>query len=144
VWRNISGSVSALAVGALVVLAGCGGADQATSAGTPPTSAATASATTATTVAPSGTGAAACADVSLSSGPTDLASDIKVVGLSCADAAALIGKVGPQVTPAGGPSRVESDGFVCLPAGSRGTDHGPPSAIFQCTSGAKIVNFVRS
>jgi hypothetical protein len=142
VWRKISGSVSALAVGALVVLAGCGGADQATSAGTPPTSAATVPAPT--TVAPSSTKAVSCADMTLSTGPTDLASEIKAVGLSCADAAALIGKVGPQVTPAGGPPRVESDGFVCVPQGSRGTDHGPPSAIFQCTSGAMLVSFVRS
>jgi hypothetical protein len=140
VWRNISGSVSALAVGALVVLAGCGGADQATSAGTtsPPTRAATASPTTTTTAF------VACADVGLPSGPADLASEIRAVGLSCADAAALIAKVGPQVTPAGAPPRVESDGFVCLAAGTRGTDHGPPSAVFQCTSGAMKVSFVRS
>lgn len=147
-WRNISGPVSVLAVGALVVLAGCGGADNTTSAGTnsTPTSAVAASTTVpaGTTVAPTSTTVLFCPDVGLSSGPGDLASEIKAVGLSCADAAALIGKVGPQVTPAGSPSLVESDGFSCVSEGSRGTDHGPPSAIFQCSSGAMKVTFIRS
>lgn len=131
-----------MAVVALAVLAGCGGGDQATSAGTtsPPTTAAAPP----TTAAPTSATAVICPDVHLSSGPTDLAAQIKAVGLSCAGAAALIGKVGPQVTPAGSPSQVESDGFVCVPAGVNGTDHGPPSAVFQCTNGAMKVNFVRS
>jgi hypothetical protein len=148
VWRSISGISLGVAVAGLVVLAGCGGGDQDTSAGaSSPATSAAATATTVpatTTVAPTSATALLCPDVVLSSGPTDLANQIKAIGVSCAQAAALVAKVGPQVTPAGSPSQVESDGFVCRPAGTLGTDHGPPSAVFDCTNGAMKVGFVRS
>jgi hypothetical protein len=144
-WRNIS-RPSAVAIVALFALAGCGGGDQATSAGAqatvPPTSIAP---TTATTVpATTTTAAPTCANVGFSSNSDDRASDIRAAGLSCTDAEALVRKVGPQVSGDGGPSRVEADGFVCIRTSARAGDHGPPSAVFECTSGAKKVTFVRT
>jgi hypothetical protein len=145
-WRNISRPASAIAVVALLVLAGCGGGDQATSAGAlaqvPPT---TVASTTSTTVpATTTTAAPTCANVGFSSNSDDRASDIRATGLSCTEAEALVRKIGPQVSGDGGPSRVESDGFVCLRTSARAGDHGPPSAVFECTSGAKKVTFVRT
>ena len=148
--RSISRAAWTLAAAGTVVLTGCGGGGQATSAGAlpAPTSVAPVTSTTvapATTIASTSTTSRLCPDVALSSSSAyDSATEIKVVGLSCADAAALIAKVGPQVSPAGGPPRLESDGYVCLAAGARGTDHGPPSAMFECTSGAMKVSFVRN
>jgi hypothetical protein len=85
-----------------------------------------------------------CANVSFSSNPEDRASDVKATGLSCAEAEALVRAVGPQVKGDGGPARVEADGFVCSRVSARAGDHGPPSAIFECTNGAKKVTFVRT
>jgi hypothetical protein len=73
-----------------------------------------------------------------------MASEIRATGLSCADAEALVRKVGPQVSSVGGPSRVETDGFVCIRTSARSGDHGPPSSTFECTSGATKVMFVRT
>jgi hypothetical protein len=145
--RNISGPAAAFAVAGLLVLAGCGGGDQATSAGAqatvPPTTATAVPATT-TTVASTTTTAPACANVSFSSNSTDRASEIRATGLSCAEAEALVAKVGPQVSGDGGPARVEADGFACVRTSARSGDHGPPSSIFECTSGARKVTFVRT
>ena len=146
-WRQISRPAPALAVLALLALAGCGEGEQTTSAGaqvtTPTTSVAP---TTAATVAATTTTAAAarCADVSFSSNPDDKASEVKATGLSCAEAEALVRKVGPDVKGIGGPAQVTSDGFVCNRTNARAGDHGPPSATFDCVNGAMRVNFIRS
>jgi hypothetical protein len=146
-WRNIFRPAPAVAVGALLLLAGCGGGDQATSAGAQATASSTTSTTrpaTTTSIAPTTTTAPACANVSFSSNADDRASEIKATGLSCADAEALVRKVGPQVVGDGGPSRVDSDGFVCNRTSARSGDHGPASAIFECINGPSKVVFTRT
>lgn len=149
--RTIFRPASASAVAAILLLAGCGEGDEATSAGTVeaslPTTAAPTTVTTVpatTTVAPAATAAARCNSVSFTSNPEDVASDIRATGLSCADAEALVGKIGPQVGSTSSPPRVEADGFVCLRASTRSGDHGPPVATFECTSGATKVTFGRN
>lgn len=144
--RSISRPASAVAMAvALLVLSGCGDSDQETSAGAqataPPT---TVRPTTSSTAPATTTTVPSCGNVSFSSDPVDRASDVKATGLSCAEAEALVRNVGPQVKGDGGPARVEADGFVCLRTSARAGDHGPPSAIFECTSGAKKVTFVRT
>jgi hypothetical protein len=144
-WRKNKRLASAMAAAGLFVEAGCGGGDQATSAGAAPTTASTARATaTSTTLGSTTTTAPPCAKVSFSSNPDDVASDIKATGLGCADAEALVRKVGPQVSGVDGPSRVEADGFVCVRTSARSGDHGPGSSVFACTSGATKVTFVRT
>ncbi len=130
---------------ALLVLAGCGEADETTSAGAQvtPTPTTVAPATT-TTVARTTTTGPACANVSFSSNTDDKASDIKATGLTCTEAEALVRNVGLLVKGEGGPARVESDGFVCTRVNARAGDHGPASAIFECTNGAKKVTFTRT
>lgn len=145
-WRSISRPASAIVIVALFVLTGCGGGDQETSVGAqataPPTSVRP---TTSTTVlATTATTASTCASVAFSSNTDDRASDIKATGLSCPEAEALVRKVGPEVKGDGGPARVETEGFVCVRTSARAGDHGPPSAIFECTSGARKVTFVRT
>ena len=144
--RSISRPASAVAlVVALLVMSGCGGGDQETSAGAqatvPPT---TVGPTTSSTAPATTTTVPTCGSVSFSSDPVDRASDIKATGLSCAEAEALVRNVGPQVKGDGGAARVEADGFVCLRTSARAGDHGPPSATFECTSGARKVAFVRT
>jgi hypothetical protein len=144
-WRGISRPASTIAVVALLALSGCGGGDQQTSAGaqatSPPT---TVRPTTSTTVPVTTTKVPNCADVSFSSNIDDRASEIKATGLSCAEAEALVRNVGPQVKGDGGPARVEADGFVCNRVSAHAGDHGPPSAFFECTNGAKKVAFTRT
>jgi hypothetical protein len=146
-WRKISAPAAAVAVAAVLLLAGCGQGDETTSAGaqaqTPttvvPTTVTTVPATTPTTAAPT------CPNVSFSSNTDDKASEIKTVGVSCTEAEPLIRNVGAQVKGDGGPARVESgDGYVCLRTNARAGDHGPASAIFECTNGAKKVTFTRT
>jgi hypothetical protein len=145
-WRSISRAAWALAVVGAHLLAGCG-TDKATSAGasaaTPPTSGGPTT-LLAPTIAPTSTTTPPCANVGFSSNADDRASDIRATGLSCADAEALVRKIGPQVTGDGGPSRVESDGFVCLRTSARSGDHGPASSVFDCTSGASKITFTRT
>jgi hypothetical protein len=145
-WRPISRRVSTVAGVALVVLVGCGGGTQATSAGTVATAPTTAAAVPAatTTVAQPTTTTPRCADVGFSANSDDVASEIKATGLSCADAEALVRKVGPQVSAVGGPSPVSADGFVCTRTSAHSGDHGPPSSTFECISGTTKVAFVRT
>jgi hypothetical protein len=145
-WRNFCRPASAIAVVALLVLAGCGGGDETTSAdavatATPTTVATTVLATT-TTVGTATTVALRCNDVTFTSNSDDVARDIRATGLSCEEAEALVGKIGPQVSSVGAPSRVESDGFVCNRLSTRSGDHGPALSTFECTSGATKVIFV--
>jgi hypothetical protein len=147
-WRKISLPAAAVAVVSVLLLAGCGKGDETTSAGAQPapgpttvvpTTVTTVPATTSTTAAP------ACPTISFSSNPDDKASDIKTVGVSCTEAEPLIRNVGAQVKGEGGPAKVESgDGYTCLRVSARAGDHGPGSAIFECTNGAKKVTFTRT
>jgi len=88
------------------------------------------------------TTAGACVDVGFAPNTDNVAGDIVATGLSCADAEALVRKVGMQARPVGGPSRVEVDGFVCLRTAE--SDRGLPSSDFECTSGSKKVTFRRT
>lgn len=143
-WRGISRPASAIAFVGLLVLSGCGGGDQETSAGAQATSPSTTVKSTTTSAPATTTTVPTCANVGFSSNTDDRASDMKATGLSCTEAEALVRSVGPQVKGDGGPARVEADGFVCVRVSARAGDHGPPSAIFECTSGTKKVTFVRT
>jgi len=87
-------------------------------------------------------GAARCADVGFAPNTDNLASGIVASGLSCAEAEALVRKVGTQVRSVGGPSRVEVDGFTCIRTSE--SDRGLPSSEFECTSGPRRVTFRRT
>ena len=155
----------------LLLLAGCSG-DDARSLGPVPTAptttttepvTSTTSTTTATSVAPrpaasattstaaprlvNGTpqvtvGASRCQDIAFAPNSDNLASDIVATGVTCAEAEALVRKVGPQVGAIGGPSRVEADGWVCIRTASN--DRFLPNSDFACTSGSKTVTFHRT
>lgn len=150
-WGNISRPASVIAVVAVLLLAGCGSDDEATSVGaeatTTPTAGTPTTATTlsfSTTVAPASATALRCANVTFSSNSEDVARDITSTGLSCTEAEALVRKIGAQVSSLDGPSRVETDGFACVRASVRSGDHGPPLATFDCTNGAAKVVFARA
>ena len=84
-----------------------------------------------------------CANVGFAPNTDNVAGDIVAVGLGCAEAEALVRKVGAQVGSIGPPARVEADGFECVRT-SQYEGMGLPSATFTCTSGAKKVTFVRT
>ncbi len=149
-WRTICRPASVIGVFAVLVLGGCGGGEQETSAGglgtTPPTSGAPTTAMTlpaTTTVAAAGT-PLRCANVAFSSNTEDVASDIRSTGMNCTEAEAFVRKIGPQMTSVDGPTRVETDGFACIRTSLRSGDHGAPLATFDCTNGATKVVFVRA
>ena len=143
-WNIVIGGV------ALVALAGCGSSDNSTSAGAQGTTATTAAAVATTASSPAATAAPAttapsCGDLVLSSNPEDTATNITSVGVSCADAQALVRKVavqsGTESTP---PSFSTDGGFTCSRLNKRAGDHGPPTAVWECASGASKVDFVRA
>lgn len=145
-----------VAVGALVVLAGCGGSGHTTAAGAQATQATTDVPTTATTApipttvaatvttAASATTVPKCTDQTLSANPEDTASNIQATGLSCADAEAFVRAAGVQMRSPNDPARVESGGYVCNRTSLRSGDHGPALATFECVSGPAKVTFQRA
>jgi hypothetical protein len=150
-WRTILRPASVIAVVAVLVLAGCGDEDESASVGAqgtpPPSSSPPATATTvgpSTAVTPTSATAPRCANVSFSSDTEDVATDIRSTGLSCTEAEALVRKLGALVSSPTGPSRVESDGFVCTRLSVRSGDHGPPLGTFDCTNAGTKVTFVRA
>lgn len=88
------------------------------------------------------TSASRCQDIAFAPNSDNLASDIVATGVPCAEAEALVRKVGPQVGAIGGPSRVEADGWVCIRTASN--DRFLPNSDFACTSGSKTVTFHRT
>ena len=64
--------------------------------------------------------------------------------MTCAEATALVRTVGAQVGAAGGPSRVEASGFVCLRTSQNEGRRGLPSSTFECSNGTKKVTFDRT
>lgn len=88
------------------------------------------------------TSASRCEDIAFAPNSDNLASDIEATGVTCAEAEALVRKVGPQVGAIGGPSRVEADGWVCIRTAS--SDRFLPNSDFACTSGSKTVTFHRT
>ena len=133
-------------VAVLVLLGGCG-SDDGTSVGAAQPSTSAAPVTTApaapTTLAVTTT-LVKCANVSFSSDPEDLATDIRPTGLSCSDAEAVVRKVGTQLTSPTGAPRVEAEGYTCVRTSLRSGDHGAPLGTFECTSGALKVSFTRA
>lgn len=86
-----------------------------------------------------------CANVGFVPNTDDVAGDIVAAGLGCAEAEALVRTVGTQVGASGGPSRVESGGFVCVRTfESSPVSDGLPSSSFACTSGTRTVTFNRT
>ena len=88
------------------------------------------------------TPAGRCQDIAFAPNSDNLASDVVATGVTCAEAEALVRKVGPQVGAVGGPSRVEADGWVCIRTAS--DDRFLPNSDFACTSGSKTVTFHRT
>ena len=87
---------------------------------------------------------AQCADIAFTPNSENMASDLVAFNMGCAEAEALVRKVGPQVRSVGGPARLEVDGFVCVRTAQDDGARGIPSADFECTSGAKRVRFHRT
>ncbi|HEX2047588.1 MAG TPA: hypothetical protein VHF27_07485 [Acidimicrobiales bacterium] len=88
-------------------------------------------------------GAVECANVGFTPNSDDVAGGIVAVGMTCAEAEGLVRTVGAQVG-AGGPARVEANGFACVRTGQDDGGRGLPSSTFECTSGSKRVTFVRT
>lgn len=88
------------------------------------------------------TSASRCQDIGFAPNSDNLASDIVAVGVTCAEAEALVRKVGPQVGAIGEPSRVTADGWVCVRTAF--SDRFLPNSQFACTSGSKTVTFTRT
>ena len=87
------------------------------------------------------TTAGPCANVEFAPNSDNLAVEIRATGVGCVEAEALVRKVGTQVRSVGGPSRVETDGWVCVRTSQ--SDQGLPSSEFECVSGSKKVTFRR-
>jgi hypothetical protein len=62
--------------------------------------------------------------------------------MDCAEAEALVRKVGVQAVAVGGPARLEVDGFLCFRTAQ--SDRGLPSADYECSNGSKVVRFHRT
>ena len=86
--------------------------------------------------------ASRCSDVAFAPNSDNLASEIVATGVTCAEAEALVRKVGRQVGAVGEPSRVEADGWVCIRTASN--ERFLPNSDFACTSGSKTVTFRRT
>ncbi|MDQ4068174.1 MAG: hypothetical protein M3203_01645 [Actinomycetota bacterium] len=88
--------------------------------------------------------ASRCASIGFTPNSEDMASDVVAFNLSCAEAEALVRKVGPRVAAVGGPSRIEVDGFTCVRTAQDDGAQGIPSSDFECTSGSRKVTFHRT
>ena len=88
------------------------------------------------------TSAGPCADVGFAPNSDNLASGIIAAGMSCAEAEALVRRVGARLVAVGGPERLESEGFVCVRTAQ--SDYGLPSSDYECSSGSKRVAFHRT
>ena len=88
------------------------------------------------------TSAARCANVGFTANSDDGATSIVTANLTCAEAEALVRKVGPRVTTSNS-ARVEVDGFTCVLTGQIDDPLTLPRAFFRCTSGTKTVTFTR-
>ena len=89
-------------------------------------------------------GGARRSNVSFSSDPEDVATDVRGTGVSCADAEAFVRKIGGQVSSQTGPAKVEMDGYTCTRVNVRSGDHGPALGTFDCANGALKITFVRA
>lgn len=127
--RARRGAICALLAAVLVACGDDGNGDGAT-------------ATTATTSTTSTTQATQrCANVGFTPNSDDVASDIVAIGLSCAEAEAVVRVVAAPLS-ATGPARSEGAGFTCVLTG-RSTE-ALESATYECTSGTRRITFRRT
>lgn len=92
-------------------------------------------------IAPAEPVTARCNDIGFAPNSDNLASDIVATNMTCAEADALIRKVGGPLGPINGPERAEADGFTCIRVSQ--SDSRLPTATYECTNGAQKVVFVR-
>jgi hypothetical protein len=83
-----------------------------------------------------------CQTVGFTPNSEDAAGSIVATNVACAEAEAMVRKVGTMVGVLNGPTRAEADGFVCQRTSS--LEEPLPRASYLCTSGTKRVTFVRS
>ena len=82
-----------------------------------------------------------CGTVGFTPNSEDAASQIKATGLSCAEARAVLGAVGPR-TSAEGPQELDVEGYHCTR--TQVVQDPLPFSAYECKSGAKRITFVRS
>lgn len=88
------------------------------------------------------TTAGPCVNVGFAPNSDDVAAEIVANGVGCVEAEALVRKVGVQLRPVGGPSRLEADGWVCART-NESTGPGLPFSSYECINGTKKVTFRR-
>ncbi len=86
---------------------------------------------------------ARCQDVGFTPNSDDLAADIVADGLSCAEAEAVVRRVGEPLGPLNGAAQGEADGFTCRRT-SQTEGRGLPVATFECTRGSQRITFERT
>ena len=82
-----------------------------------------------------------CNDIGFSPNSDNLASNIIATGVSCAEAEALIRKVGGPLGPVNGAPRAEADGWLCIRTSE--DLRGLPTATYECRNGNRTITFVR-
>jgi hypothetical protein len=85
---------------------------------------------------------APCANVGFTPDSDDVASSIVAHNMGCPEAEALVRKVGQPLGPVNGAPTAEADGFRCVRTGQ--DDDALPMAFYECTNGAKRVEFTRT
>lgn len=84
-----------------------------------------------------------CNNVGFAPNSDNLASEIIATGVSCAEAEALVRKVGAPLGPVNGAPRAEADGWVCLRTGGSDEGRGLPYATYECRNGNRTITFTR-
>jgi len=135
--------VSALVLAGLVALTGCSDDDGDTAPDPTTADATTTTAASTATTAPA-TGPFTCADQAFTPNSDDIAADIVATGLSCAEAEALVRRIGPLVGAVGGPAEITVAGYECLRTSEDDGAQGLPSSDYRCTSGATSITFTRT
>lgn len=86
---------------------------------------------------------ARCQDVGFTPNSDNVAADIVAYGLPCAEAEAVVRKVGGPLGPINGAPRGEADGFTCRRT-SQTEGRGLPMATYECTRGSQRITFERT
>lgn len=86
---------------------------------------------------------ARCDNVVFGANGENAASDIVAIGVSCAEAEALVAEVGGPLGPVNGLPQAEADGWTCVRTGE--SDRYLPSATYECgRDGDAFISFVRT
>jgi len=91
--------------------------------------------------APPPSSALRCNDIPFAPASDNLASSIVATGVSCAEAEALIRKVGGPLGPVNGAPRAEADGWECIRTSEN--ERGLPTATYECRNGTRTITFAR-